>query len=205
MRRWPSWMSVAPRIPISPCASSGSTCLTRPRHGVRPFSCAGKEGGALATEAGEGGVRYGLDFAGGYSAGLFIDQRANRARLRELKPKRAAESFRVHVLIFGGGGAGRRGNRERGFIAAVARAGRGKLSAEPVGAGSHVTDLSPTTCWRCCHGSRVAGRSLTPSFSILRRSRGTRRERPFRCSAISTASWVWRWKWPRRGRKFCCR
>jgi len=50
-------------------------------------------GGALETEVSEAGVRYGLDFAGGYSAGLFIDQRANRARLRGWKPKRLLNTF----------------------------------------------------------------------------------------------------------------
>ncbi len=30
-------------------------------------------GGSLETEVSEAGARYGLDFAGGYSAGLFID------------------------------------------------------------------------------------------------------------------------------------
>ena len=38
-------------------------------------------------------MRYGLDFAGGYSAGLFIDQRANRARLRAWKPSRLLNTF----------------------------------------------------------------------------------------------------------------
>jgi 23S rRNA (cytosine1962-C5)-methyltransferase len=47
----------------------------------------------LETEVSEAGVRYGLDFAGGYSAGLFIDQRANRSRLRALKPKRLLNTF----------------------------------------------------------------------------------------------------------------
>jgi 23S rRNA (cytosine1962-C5)-methyltransferase len=47
----------------------------------------------LETEVGEAGLRYGLDFAGGYSAGLFIDQRANRARLRAFKPKRLLNTF----------------------------------------------------------------------------------------------------------------
>jgi 23S rRNA (cytosine1962-C5)-methyltransferase len=50
-------------------------------------------GGSLETEVSEAGARYGLDFAGGYSAGLFIDQRANRARLRGLKPKRLLNTF----------------------------------------------------------------------------------------------------------------
>jgi 23S rRNA (cytosine1962-C5)-methyltransferase len=47
----------------------------------------------LETEVSEAGLRYGLDFAAGYSAGFFIDQRANRARLRELRPKRLLNTF----------------------------------------------------------------------------------------------------------------
>lgn len=58
-----------------------------------PVLLRGNAGEALETEVGEAGVRYGLDFAGGYSAGLFIDQRANRARLRALKPKRLLNTF----------------------------------------------------------------------------------------------------------------
>lgn len=58
-----------------------------------PVLLRGEEGGALETEAIEAGVRYGLDFAVGYSAGLFIDQRTNRARVRELKPKRLLNTF----------------------------------------------------------------------------------------------------------------
>ncbi|MCE0482959.1 MAG: class I SAM-dependent methyltransferase [Methylacidiphilales bacterium] len=50
-------------------------------------------GGTLETEAREAGVRYGLDFGGGYSAGLFIDQRANRARVRTSQPKRLLNTF----------------------------------------------------------------------------------------------------------------
>ena len=53
----------------------------------------GDAGGSLDTEVGEAGARYGLDFAGGYSVGLFIDQRVNRARLRALKPKRLLNTF----------------------------------------------------------------------------------------------------------------
>jgi len=47
----------------------------------------------LETEVREAGVLYGLDFAVGYSAGLFIDQRANRARVREMIPKRLLNTF----------------------------------------------------------------------------------------------------------------
>jgi 23S rRNA (cytosine1962-C5)-methyltransferase len=48
---------------------------------------------SLEAEVREAGVRYGLDFGGGYSAGLFIDQRANRARLRAWKPRRVLNTF----------------------------------------------------------------------------------------------------------------
>jgi 23S rRNA (cytosine1962-C5)-methyltransferase len=58
-----------------------------------PVLLRGDAGGSLETEVGEAGARYELDFAGGYSAGLFIDQRANRVRLRALKPKRLLNTF----------------------------------------------------------------------------------------------------------------
>jgi len=58
-----------------------------------PVLLRGEAGSSLETEVSEAGVRYGLDFAGGYSAGLFIDQRANRARLRGWKPKRLLNTF----------------------------------------------------------------------------------------------------------------
>jgi 23S rRNA (cytosine1962-C5)-methyltransferase len=47
----------------------------------------------METEVEEAKVRFGLDFAGGYSAGLFIDQRENRARLREYCPRRLLNTF----------------------------------------------------------------------------------------------------------------
>ena len=47
----------------------------------------------LTTVVRESGIRYGLDFAAGYSAGLFLDQRANRALLRDVAPKRMLNTF----------------------------------------------------------------------------------------------------------------
>jgi 23S rRNA (cytosine1962-C5)-methyltransferase len=47
----------------------------------------------VETEVQESGVNFGLDFAAGYSAGLFIDQRANRAHVRSFKPKRLLNTF----------------------------------------------------------------------------------------------------------------
>jgi 23S rRNA (cytosine1962-C5)-methyltransferase len=58
-----------------------------------PALLRGDAGAALQTEVIEAGIKYGLDFAAGYSAGLFIDQRTNRARVREMKPKRLLNTF----------------------------------------------------------------------------------------------------------------
>ena len=45
---------------------------------------------AVVTEA---GIKYCLDFTAGYSHGLFLDQRANRARVTALRPKRMLNTF----------------------------------------------------------------------------------------------------------------
>lgn len=47
----------------------------------------------LETVVTEAGLRYGLDFAAGYSVGLFLDQRANRQFLRAAAPKRVLNTF----------------------------------------------------------------------------------------------------------------
>jgi len=67
-----------------------------PQHAAErgaPVLLRGEKGRPLETEVREAGVRYGLDFAIGYSAGLFIDQRGNRARVRDWKPKRLLNTF----------------------------------------------------------------------------------------------------------------
>ncbi len=47
----------------------------------------------LSTVVQEAGVSYGLDYSAGYSAGLFIDQRANRRYVRESGIKRLLNTF----------------------------------------------------------------------------------------------------------------
>jgi 23S rRNA (cytosine1962-C5)-methyltransferase len=67
-----------------------------PRHASErgvPILLRGDPARPLETEVNEAGLRYGLDFAAGYSAGLFIDQRANRARLRQGHPRRLLNTF----------------------------------------------------------------------------------------------------------------
>lgn len=67
-----------------------------PRHNedrAAPVLLAGDATAPLATEVRENGMRFGLDFAAGYSAGLFIDQRANRALVRRSGPRRMLNTF----------------------------------------------------------------------------------------------------------------
>ncbi|MGH8048435.1 MAG: class I SAM-dependent methyltransferase [Chthoniobacterales bacterium] len=47
----------------------------------------------LKTVVSERGLKFGIDFSAGYSAGLFCDQRANRAHLESLRPKRVLNCF----------------------------------------------------------------------------------------------------------------
>ena len=60
---------------------------------VAPVLMEGDLAAPLQTVVTERGVRYEIDFGAGYSHGLFIDQRANRAFLRECAPKRLLNTF----------------------------------------------------------------------------------------------------------------
>ena len=71
----------------------GKYLPTQAAERVAPDLLRGEKNGPMETVVTEAGVRYGLDFAGGYSGGLFIDQRENRARLRAWKPKRLLNTF----------------------------------------------------------------------------------------------------------------
>jgi len=67
-----------------------------PRHNaerIAPTLLEGDAALALTTVAQENGMRFGLDFGAGYSAGLFIDQRANRAFVRRIAPRRLLNTF----------------------------------------------------------------------------------------------------------------
>lgn len=60
---------------------------------VSPVLLAGEASAPLHSVVTERGVRYGIDFGAGYSTGLFIDQRANRAYVRALAPRRLLNTF----------------------------------------------------------------------------------------------------------------
>ncbi len=58
-----------------------------------PILVSGDASLPLTTVVEENGMKFGLDFAAGYSAGLFIDQRANRALVRISKVTRMLNTF----------------------------------------------------------------------------------------------------------------
>lgn len=60
---------------------------------LAPVLLEGDASASLTAVVMERGVRYAVDFAAGYSAGLFVDQRANRAYLRHLAPQRLLNTF----------------------------------------------------------------------------------------------------------------
>ncbi len=60
---------------------------------IAPVLLEGEASLPLETTVSESGMRFGLDFAAGYSAGLFIDQRANRALVRRLPVRRLLNTF----------------------------------------------------------------------------------------------------------------
>ncbi len=60
---------------------------------LAPMLLTGEAAAPLLTVVEENGMRFGLDFAAGYSAGLFIDQRANRAIVRHGNVRRLLNTF----------------------------------------------------------------------------------------------------------------
>jgi 23S rRNA (cytosine1962-C5)-methyltransferase len=60
---------------------------------VAPVLLDGPAEAPLLTVVEENGMRFGLDFAAGYSAGLFLDQRANRALVRRAPGERLLNTF----------------------------------------------------------------------------------------------------------------
>ena len=58
-----------------------------------PKLIVGDAGANLQTIAMERLLQYGIDFASGYSVGLFVDQRHNRSYVRQLRPKTLLNCF----------------------------------------------------------------------------------------------------------------
>ncbi len=60
---------------------------------ISPTLISGDPSLPATTTVQEAGIRYGLDFSAGYSHGLFLDQRANRALVRRVAPTRLLNTF----------------------------------------------------------------------------------------------------------------
>jgi 23S rRNA (cytosine1962-C5)-methyltransferase len=86
-RVWPAWSEV----PIE--RIFGKFLPRQNAERVTPVLLWGDPALPLTTSVREHGVSYGLDFGAGYSAGLFLDQRANRAFLRRSRPGRVLNTF----------------------------------------------------------------------------------------------------------------
>jgi 23S rRNA (cytosine1962-C5)-methyltransferase len=67
--------------------------VRQPRENDQPVLLRGDPSGTPRETVRESGLLYEVDFASGYSVGLFCDQRANRLHLRGLAPRRVLNTF----------------------------------------------------------------------------------------------------------------
>lgn len=67
--------------------------VRQPRENDQPFLLRGDADRPPREIVRESGLNFEVDFASGYSVGLFCDQRANRLRLRALGPRRVLNTF----------------------------------------------------------------------------------------------------------------
>lgn len=85
-----SWMA---HCNLLPPRVFGRHLALRNNERTAPVLLSGDPVQPLETVVTEANLRYGLDFAAGYSVGLFLDQRANRQFLRAAAPKRVLNTF----------------------------------------------------------------------------------------------------------------
>lgn len=89
VERLPGWLE---ELGLRAKRAFARQLVKQPGQDDKPVQVSG-ETGPMETTVTERGLRFGLDFAAGYSAGLFCDQRANRAHLESLRPKRVLNCF----------------------------------------------------------------------------------------------------------------
>ena len=90
LREFGEWSQLA-EIPLARTFARYLPKKNAERHA--PQLIAGDPAAALGCEVSERGVRYAVDFGAGYSAGLFLDQRENRAFVRRAAPRRLLNCF----------------------------------------------------------------------------------------------------------------
>lgn len=77
----------------NPCRIFAKFLPRQNQERISPALLSGDRALPLTTTVTEAGASYAIDFAAGYSHGLFLDQRANRAFLRRIAPKRVLNTF----------------------------------------------------------------------------------------------------------------
>jgi 23S rRNA (cytosine1962-C5)-methyltransferase len=88
------WCNALPDLTgFRPARIFGRYLPVRNQERVSPVLLQGDGELPLLTTVTEGGVRFGLDFSAGYSAGLFLDQRHNRAWVRQNAKGRFLNTF----------------------------------------------------------------------------------------------------------------
>jgi 23S rRNA (cytosine1962-C5)-methyltransferase len=80
-------------VGFSPQRVFGRHLPVRNQERLSPVLIAGDPALPLQTVVAEAGVRFGLDFSAGYSTGLFLDQRLNRAWVRQNAMGRLLNTF----------------------------------------------------------------------------------------------------------------
>ncbi len=78
----------------------------------------------------ERGLRFEIDFSGGYSVGLFIDQRENRSFIRTSAPKRMLNCFAYTCSFSVAAAMSWREHGERGLVPEITRTRARKLCAQ---------------------------------------------------------------------------
>jgi len=90
LAEWPGWSAAQTFVPRR---IFGRYLPERNEDRAAPALLMGDPTAPLETVVEENHIRFGLDFAAGYSAGLFIDQRANRALVRKGGIRRLLNTF----------------------------------------------------------------------------------------------------------------
>lgn len=87
------WSDRAAAYSFTPRRIFGRALPVQNADRMAPVLLEGDPGEPFETVVTEANVKIGLDFAAGYSVGLFLDQRANRAALRSYNPRRVLNTF----------------------------------------------------------------------------------------------------------------
>ncbi len=93
LTEWAAGVRLASGAPWNPRRVFGKFLPRQNEERISPTLLSGDAALSTTTTVREAGIAYGLDFSAGYSHGLFLDQRSNRAFVRRVAPKRLLNTF----------------------------------------------------------------------------------------------------------------